>query len=1015
MASDDLAALKTAGNTAFGSKAFEEAFTKYSEALALWRAGRGAGSPPPNADDKELAATLLSNRAAAALNLERFEEARDDCSEALKLQPGRIKALFRRAQAQERLGELAAAFKDLKTVIHHEPKNRPAIVAARRVKMALEDEWRERSPMALSLKELSAADTSPERCQELLKAMIGSTIDDVSTAMEVFRRGGVRTLWELTASDHGEQVQHLAVRVLAAMSAHPAFVDEALPQLDLPAVVALVDGHCQLATGALTLLARVLTSCTKPQAGGDLEANEERLTEPALDGWHRALAHAEAEVRDAALDAVVTWCSEAPPSWGEPIPPDEERRLPFQERKTRQEAAARWKAVLSHRAERLCTAPAALTMFSLLDSDVPSERAKSLAAFGRVASVVTELDTLKALLTPLLSMQGTGSGDAGGLDLAFSRRKAALGSAMFLANADLGVWMLERPNAVRELQLLIAAGDEIGQAAAAETVCMAASTENGRGLLLPIVDAGALEALLDSPNIKARSAAASTMAKLGVASKALASESSDAGRLLNTAMALLKGAEDEAEATDGGGASAAAAAGKTTATVATERAVEVLAALITRSAVKDEVAHGSGRCAQALARLSAACKDGKGAAAYGLAHIFASLTVTNKEVQERVLAEKEMEITADQLAELQRITKQRSETEEDEDTAEKVGWRIQKVAQHDGIRALARLCDGASPSTREQVALAFRQIAVELAVRGSMVQQGAFRACIDLAQDTSSTAKCLREAAWCLGKVLVTTNPNVLTEAQRMGCIAPLLKLCKDHKASDLAHFEALMGLTNVCSTGPETKRRVASEKGIRTLEYLQFSEHELVRRAATECMTNLLPDMAMVQHLRDGEKMKLWVALASDHEADLPTSRAASGLLAMAAGIEDEELMESIVGSKCCEVLVELLTSGHPELVHRAAAAIEYLADVPKAVTKLRAHSAEETLVQSAKTAPKTPDWEVARRACATAFTALKRAQEAPQSSTGPLIEEVDESKEQAGGAAEKSDPPLPTSPPSS
>ena len=56
-------------------------------------------------------------------------------------------------------------------------------------------------------------------------------------------------------------------------------------------------------------------------------------------------------------------------------------------------------------------------------------------------------------------------------------------------------------------------------------------------------------------------------------------------------------------------------------------------------------------------------------------------------------------------------------------------------------------------------------------------------------------------------------------------------------------HFEALLGLTNLASVDDATKNRITSEKGgVRALEYLQFSDHELVRRAATECMTNLLP-----------------------------------------------------------------------------------------------------------------------------------------------------------------------------
>ena len=36
---------------------------------------------------------------------------------------------------------------------------------------------------------------------------------------------------------------------------------------------------------------------------------------------------------------------------------------------------------------------------------------------------------------------------------------------------------------------------------------------------------------------------------------------------------------------------------------------------------------------------------------------------------------------------------------------------------------------------------------------------------------------------------------------------------------------------------GHTARRRVAAEKGVRALEYLQFSDHEEVQRAATEAL----------------------------------------------------------------------------------------------------------------------------------------------------------------------------------
>jgi hypothetical protein len=329
---------------------------------------------------------------------------------------------------------------------------------------------------------------------------------------------------------------------------------------------------------------------------------------------------------------------------------------------------------------------------------------------------------------------------------------------------------------------------------------------------------------------------------------------------------------------------------------------------------------------------------------------------------------------------LQRITKQKSEAEEDTDDAERCGWRIRQIVQCDGIRALVRLSKGASPQTEEQIALALRQIACEPSVRGSLIQQGGYRTCVDLG--ASSSAKCVRDATWCLGKTLVTTNPGVLTAPQRSGCVSVLLRLLKDHKCPDLAHFEALLGLTNVASFSDETKARIAAEKGIRTLEYMQFSDHLLVRRAATECLTNMMPHPDMVAHLRGGEKLKLWCAFAEDFDADLPTSRAAVGCLAMACGLADAELQTALIASRAAQVLVDLLKSGAAELAHRAAVGIGYMTDSPEAVEKFKGLNARAALAGVAK--KKSPEWAAAATAAGDAAKALVAASVAAATAAG-------------------------------
>ena len=102
--------------------------------------------------------------------------------------------------------------------------------------------------------------------------------------------------------------------------------------------------------------------------------------------------------------------------------------------------------------------------------------------------------------------------------------------------------------------------------------------------------------------------------------------------------------------------------------------------------------------------------------------------------------------------------------------------------------------------------------------------------------------KVIRHSRHCIAKLLVTTNPTLLTSAQRLGSIRPLIQLIRDIKAKDLQVFEALLAVTNVASSGEDAQNRIVSDQGIGSLHFAMFSDHELVRRAATEAMCNLVP-----------------------------------------------------------------------------------------------------------------------------------------------------------------------------
>ncbi|KAL5524588.1 hypothetical protein ACEPAF_9728 [Sanghuangporus sanghuang] len=98
---------KDKGNAAFRAENYPEAVGHYTEAILA------NGTDP----------TYPLNRAAAYLRLGKAVDAERDCSTALRLSPGHVKALYRRAQARIELGKLNEAKSDLSDALKRESGN----------------------------------------------------------------------------------------------------------------------------------------------------------------------------------------------------------------------------------------------------------------------------------------------------------------------------------------------------------------------------------------------------------------------------------------------------------------------------------------------------------------------------------------------------------------------------------------------------------------------------------------------------------------------------------------------------------------------------------------------------------------------------------------------------------------------------------------------------------------------------------------------------------------------------
>ncbi|NWX18410.1 TOM34 protein, partial [Aegotheles bennettii] len=103
-------ALKEEGNELVKKGNHKKAAEKYSESLKL---------------NQECA--TYTNRALCFLALKQYKEAVQDCTEALRLDPKNIKALYRRAQALKELKDYKSSIADIKSLLKTEPKNTAAL------------------------------------------------------------------------------------------------------------------------------------------------------------------------------------------------------------------------------------------------------------------------------------------------------------------------------------------------------------------------------------------------------------------------------------------------------------------------------------------------------------------------------------------------------------------------------------------------------------------------------------------------------------------------------------------------------------------------------------------------------------------------------------------------------------------------------------------------------------------------------------------------------------------------
>nr|CAG8473048.1 9728_t:CDS:2 [Entrophospora candida] len=349
---------------------------------------------------------------------------------------------------------------------------------------------------------------------------------------------------------------------------------------------------------------------------------------------------------------------------------------------------------------------------------------------------------------------------------------------------------------------------------------------------------------------------------------------------------------------------------------------------------------------------------------YGVAVVLSNITMYRKKLNE----------TEEQILKLKKLTGENNNKSKNNDELdpldddEHVVKRNKKLLSIGVNKILIKLSKNQSQVIKQLVANIYLNLASDRSNHGLMVQQGAIKALIPLATMTTTTmtttakttmapTKGTKEnlqqyATQALAKIAITMNPNLVFRGERStDLVKPLLNLCKSE--SELCQFESLMALTNLSSTDDNIRLHIYRLDGLGIVENLQLSDNIMVRRAATECLCNLMFCEPIFERYNDYEKSKnkIKVLVALSDVDDFETRRAASGCLAILS--TDQNVCKMILERpRGLLTLKDLLDEQSVELQHRSVECLKNIASTnnKEMVEKLVESGVHKKLIELVK-----------------------------------------------------------------
>lgn len=883
----DPAILKEDGNAFFKAGDMQEALCCYSKALKL-------------SDSKTETAVLHRNRSACYLKLEEYAKAEADASKALDTDPGDVKALFRRAQALQKLGRLDQAFMDAQRCAQLEPKNKAFQELLRQMGAQIQQKSIELSSTDSRVQQMFSllmdASSKPSDRQKAAQNLVVLSREEAG-AEQIFRNDGVKLIQRLLGSKQEELVLSALRTMVGLCTGHQSRTMAIVNELGMEQLCEVMGSGASTVSLAACHLLQVMFEALTEGMKRDIRGKDEAiLPEPSRE-LRSMLRHlvdmmptssVSGPGRDSALNLLV-------------------KQVPRKSQRNPDNSLTLW--VIDQGLKKILevagTVPEVSDGPPLTDNSHMSCSVLLSKLYDDLKSDA-ERENFNKLCEEYVQQHFNRPG------LESKLRAIQTVSVLLQGPSDVGNRTLEMSGMMDAVISLCASEDVCHQQVAVEALIHAA----GKAKRASFITANGVALLKDlykkSENDRIRVRALVGLCKLGSAGGTDFSMKQFAeGSTLKLAKQCRKWLCNES-------------------LPPTSRrwAIEGLAYLTFDADVKEDLVEDK----NALQAMFELAKSEDKTVLFAVGSTLVNCTNGY-----------EVEKPDPQMVELAKYAKQHVPEEHPKDSLPFVEKRLSKLLEAGVVSALVCMVKHESPALtetcRECIARVFLALVDRQEDRGTVVAQGGGKALLPLVSESTDVGR--TKAAQALAKITITSNPEIAFPGERIyEVVRPLVSLlCLE--CTLLQNFEALMALTNLAGISERLRQKIIKEKAVAKVEGYMFEEHDLVRAAATECMCNLVlsTEVQKLYVAQGNDRLKLLVLYSGEEDERL--RRAASGTLAMLTA-EQPELCARIPGttSHWLEIIQALLLSDNKDLRHRGVVVVMNLMQAERSLA--------ETLMES-------------------------------------------------------------------